>query len=72
LAPIKGDIKNLIRESAPADALRAAFRAAGHPSLWADGINKVRAGITSLEEIVEVLTGCPGGIDIPDGTMRLS
>jgi len=30
--------------------------------MWTDGINKVRAGITSLEEVRRVLARCPGGI----------
>jgi len=30
--------------------------------MWMDGVNKVRAGITSIEEILRVLAGCPGGL----------
>jgi type II secretory ATPase GspE/PulE/Tfp pilus assembly ATPase PilB-like protein len=40
-------------------ALRAAIRETGHPSLWVDGMNKVRAGITTVEEVMDVLAGCP-------------
>jgi type IV pilus assembly protein PilB len=38
---------------------REAIRAAGYPSLWVDGINKVRAGITSLDEVAMALSGYP-------------
>ena len=60
LVPADAALADLVRQGAGADALRAAIRASGHPSLWVDGINKVRAGITSLDEVVAVLSGCPG------------
>jgi hypothetical protein len=28
--------------------------------MWVDGINKVRAGLTTLEEVMSVLSGLPG------------
>lgn len=60
LVPMSGEIADLLRAGADAETLRAAIRAAGHPSLWFDGINKVRAGISSIEEVMDVLRGCPG------------
>ena len=59
LVVIDPAIRELLRTGPDADALRAALRAAGCPSLWVDGMNKVRAGITTVEEIVAVLAGCP-------------
>jgi type IV pilus assembly protein PilB len=59
LAPVDGPLVPLLQERAGREAWRAAIRAAGHPSLWVDGINKVRAGITSIEEVMTVLSGCP-------------
>lgn len=61
LVAMTPDLAQLVRAKADRETLRTAVRAAGHPSLWVDGINKVRAGITSIEEILEVLAGCPGG-----------
>jgi type IV pilus assembly protein PilB len=61
LVTMAPDLVPLVQARADRDTLRTAIRAAGHPSLWVDGINKVRAGITSIEEVLEVLAGCPGG-----------
>ena len=60
LVPVGGALADRIRDRTGREALRDAIRAAGVPSLWVDGINKVRAGITSLEEVMSVLAGCPG------------
>ena len=60
LLPMEPDIANLVRQGADAELLRAAARQAAHPSLWTDGLNKTRAGITSLEEVMGALTRCPG------------
>ena len=60
LVPLDPPLADLVRQGADADRLRAAARDAGHASLWVDGLNKVKAGITSLEELVNVLAGCPG------------
>jgi type IV pilus assembly protein PilB len=61
LVPVEAGLAQVVRAQGDREALRAAIRAAGHPSLWVDGVNKVRAGITSVEEVMEVLSGCPGG-----------
>jgi type II secretory ATPase GspE/PulE/Tfp pilus assembly ATPase PilB-like protein len=60
LVPVEGAVADAVRGRAAEDAIRQAARAARCPSLWADGINKVRAGITSLEEVLDVLGDCPG------------
>jgi len=59
LVPMAGAVADLLRDGADADRLHEAVRAAGHPSLWVDGMNKVRAGITTVEEVMNVLAGCP-------------
>ena len=60
LLPMEPNIASLVRQGADAERLRDAARQAAHPSLWTDGLNKTRAGITSLEEVMDALTGCPG------------
>jgi len=65
LVPIEGALVDRIRSGADPAALRAAIRAAGHPSLWVDGANKVRAGITSAEEVVDALSSCPAEAPAP-------
>jgi len=65
LVPIGGDLAPHLERPQGRAEWRAAIRAAGYPSLWADGINKVRAGITSLDEVIAVLSGCPGEARIP-------
>ena len=59
LVTVTPALRELLQAGSEADALRAAFRAAGRPSLWVDGMNKVRAGITTVEEVMAVLAGCP-------------
>jgi type II secretory ATPase GspE/PulE/Tfp pilus assembly ATPase PilB-like protein len=51
-----------VRRNEGVEALREAFGEEDRPTIWRDGINKVRAGITSLEEVLRVLAGCPGGL----------
>jgi len=60
LVTVEGALADRIRARTGREAMRDAIRAAGFPSLWVDGINKTRAGITSLEEVMSVLSGCPG------------
>jgi len=66
LVPLEGHLAELL--AAPRDhrQWRAAVRAAKCPSLWVDGVNKIRAGITSLEEVMAVLSGCPGEMLQPE------
>ncbi len=64
LLPGDGAVAEALRAGGGAEALRKAARGdAPHP-LWADGIHKVRAGITSLAEAADVLATCPG-FDLP-------
>ena len=60
LLPLEAPLAELVRQGAGAERLRSAAHDAGFTSLWVDGINKVRAGITSLEEVLGVLERCPG------------
>jgi len=61
LVPMSDGLLDLIRDRADVDTLRRAIRDAGHLSMWVDGMNKVRAGITAVEEVCRVLAGCPSG-----------
>ncbi len=55
-----GPVGEQVRRGGDGRAIRDAARAAGAPSLWIDGVNKVKAGITSFDEMVAALAGCPG------------
>jgi len=74
LVTVTPALRELLQAGSEADALRAAFRAAGRPSLWVDGMNKVRAGITTVDEVMAVLAGCPaerpGSAGTPPATAR--
>jgi len=61
LLPMDPTLAEAVRGGAGADAIRKTLDQTHHPTLWDDGINKVRAGITSLEEVFRVLARCPGG-----------
>jgi len=49
------EIQRLSVERRPADEIKAAALEAGMTTLWQDGIEKVVAGVTSLEEIMRVV-----------------
>jgi len=72
LVPWPAPLLGLLEEKAPLDALRQAARSQGCLSLWSDGLNKVKAGITSLEEVLEVLAGCPDSGRPADSLLRRS
>ncbi len=55
-----GPVADVVAGGKDVRAIRDAAEAAGSPSLWIDGVNKVKAGITSLDEVIESLAGCPG------------
>jgi len=54
---ITAKIRDLIGENAPAARLRALARAEGMPSLREDGLRKVLAGDTTIEEVVSATAG---------------
>jgi type IV pilus assembly protein PilB len=54
------EVRSLIMSRAPATELEVAATAAGMHSLRADGLEKVRQGITSLPELVRVLGSSAG------------
>jgi type II secretory ATPase GspE/PulE/Tfp pilus assembly ATPase PilB-like protein len=54
------EVRSLIMSRAPATELEVAALAAGMHSLRADGLEKVRQGITSLPEVVRVLGSSAG------------
>ena len=49
------EIRNLILERASADDIRVAGRSAGMKTLYEDGLEKVRLGVTSAAEVLRVL-----------------
>ena len=55
IIPISDGIMRLIASDAPLGQLEDAVRAEGVTELRASGINKVRSGVTSLEELVRVI-----------------
>jgi len=63
LVTMDADRAEAVRRREGGEALREAFSRGGRPTMWTDGLNKVRAGITSLEEVMRVLAGCPGGLE---------
>jgi len=63
LVTMDARLADALRRAEGVQALREAFGEGDHPTMWSDGINKVRAGITSLEEVRRALAGCPGGLD---------
>ncbi len=67
LVPNTGNVAAALSGGADEDMLRDALAHDGCPTLWQDGVNKVRAGITSPDEVIEVLAACPrpgqGGSD---------
>jgi type II secretory ATPase GspE/PulE/Tfp pilus assembly ATPase PilB-like protein len=70
LVTIDPALAETVRRNEGVQSLREAFGGADRPTIWRDGINKVRAGITSLEEVMRVLAGCPGGLQVPPQTVE--
>lgn len=70
LVPMGGDLAPRLERVQGRAEWRAAIREAGYPSLWADGINKVRAGITPIDEVMTVLSGCPAEARAPSAAGR--
>ena len=52
---VNSDIERLIAEGATADAIAEAARTAGMKTLWDSGIEHVRAGETTLDELLRVV-----------------
>ena len=67
LTPIDATLADLIRTGTDVETLRDGIRSAGRPSIWLDAVNKVRAGITSVEDVMAVLAGYPGGVPTAAG-----
>ena len=61
LTPVDAALADLIRAGGDLQTMRNVIRSAGRPSIWLDAGNKIRAGITSVEEVMDVLAGYPGG-----------
>jgi type IV pilus assembly protein PilB len=53
--PMSDELRRLILEKRPAEELRAAAQAEGMRTLREDGLEKIRAGITSVAEVLRVV-----------------
>ena len=53
--PLSDDLRRLILQKFPADELREAARAEGMRTLREDGLEKIRRGTTSVEEVLRVV-----------------
>jgi type IV pilus assembly protein PilB len=51
---IDNKFKNLINKDASADSMKRAFAENGWPSLFDDGMKKVRKGLTTIEEVLRI------------------
>jgi general secretion pathway protein E len=63
-------VKEAILLKAPAGAIRRIMQEEGYPSLYADGLHKVLAGVTTLEELARVARweGQPDAADASDSS----
>ena len=52
---LSDELRRLILEKGPADELREAARAEGMRTLREDGLEKIRQGTTSVEEVLRVV-----------------
>ena len=55
--PLSESVRSLILRKAPTDEIAAAAVTAGMRRLREDGLDKVRAGVTSVAEVLRVLGG---------------
>jgi type II secretory ATPase GspE/PulE/Tfp pilus assembly ATPase PilB-like protein len=46
--------RDMINKDASVDNMRKAFHESGRPSLFDDGITKVKQGLTTIEEVLRV------------------
>jgi type II secretory ATPase GspE/PulE/Tfp pilus assembly ATPase PilB-like protein len=53
--PMTDEVRRLAARDATAQELEAAATAAGMRTLWADGLDKVQAGLTTIDELRRVL-----------------
>ena len=51
---IDDKFRDMINEDSSVSNMRRAFRASGHDTLFDDGIKKIKAGLTTLEEVLRV------------------
>ena len=53
---IDDKFRDMISRDASIDNMRKVFRESGQPNLFDDGIKKVKAGLTTIEEVLRVTT----------------
>jgi len=51
---VDDSFREIINTDSSVNSMRRAFRQSGWPSLFEDGLNKVKCGITSIEEVLRV------------------
>jgi type IV pilus assembly protein PilB len=51
---INDKFRDMINQDSSVNSMRRAFRASGHDTLFDDGIKKIKAGMTTLEEVLRV------------------
>jgi type IV pilus assembly protein PilB len=56
LLVIDDKFRDMINRDASVDNMRKVFRESGQPNLFDDGIKKVKAGLTTIEEVLRVTT----------------
>jgi type IV pilus assembly protein PilB len=54
LLVIDDRFRDMINQDSSVNNMRRAFRTSGHDTLFDDGIKKIRAGVTTLEEVLRV------------------
>jgi type II secretory ATPase GspE/PulE/Tfp pilus assembly ATPase PilB-like protein len=52
---VDDDLRRLIVKSAPEQELKQSARRGGYRTMFEDGVDKVEAGATSLEEVMRVI-----------------
>lgn len=70
IVPITGKLKNLIQSGASIQRLQASLAESDVRSLWMDGVEKVLAGVTTLEEVMRVTRNYLVGDDAEAGGAR--
>ncbi len=61
LLNVSGPIRELILQSGKAGGIKTAAMAEGMTTLWADGVAKAAAGVTTMDEVLRVAGRDEGG-----------
>jgi len=74
---IDDKFRNIINEDASVNSTRRAFAESGQPTLFDDGIEKVKRGLTTIEEVLRVTQVCEqakdkAGVDAVADTVNMN